>query len=227
MSKSCPIKGVAISEDCKECTSKECKKAMKYKTICIGIDQSYGNTGISLCADGVLKKVKSIQLLNYKNHTEQRKAIQKELDKVCKACLPIAEKVVCVIERIRLFSQGFVNINYIKSIGALDATIKDKMYEYDIPVFSVDTRCWKASVIGTSKGKSNKYGVPEEKWPTVLWLLKKGFEDSILIEVPGRKTKGTFERNGVKYMYNNDAADSAAIASFWFIGDNDKLEEVK
>ena len=29
------------------------------------------------------------------------------------------------------------------------------------------------------------------------------------------------------YMYNNDAADSAGIAMFGFIGDQDKLQEEK
>ena len=74
----------------------------------------------------------------------------------------------------------------------------------------------------------NKYGVPEEKWPTVRWLINQGFEDSILIEVKSKKkNKGTFVRNGVKYMYNNDAADSAGIAMFGFVGEGDKLKEEK
>ena len=70
----------------------------------------------------------------------------------------------------------------------------------------------------------NKFGVPEEKWPTVRWLINQGWEDSILMPIEGRKTKGTFVRNGQKYMYNNDAADSAGIAMFGFMGDQDKLQ---
>ena len=70
----------------------------------------------------------------------------------------------------------------------------------------------------------NKFGVPEEKVPTVRWLLKQGWEESILIPIEGRKTKGTFVRDGQKYMYNNDAADSAGIAMFGFIGDPEKLQ---
>ena len=31
----------------------------------------------------------------------------------------------------------------------------------------------------------------------------------------------------VKYMYNNDAADSAGIAMFWFVGEHEKLKEEK
>ena len=69
----------------------------------------------------------------------------------------------------------------------------------------------------------NKFGVPEEKWPTVKWLINQGWEDSLIIPIEGRKTKGTFVKNGQKYAYNNDAADSAGIAMFWFKGEHDKL----
>jgi len=92
-------------------------------------------------------------------------------------------------------------------------------------VYSVDTRCWKSQVVGTSKPQSNKFGVPEEKWPTIQWLIAKGFERKILIDVTNtRKEKGTFKRNGKKYMYNNDAADSAGIAMFGVVGDASKLQ---
>ena len=150
-----------------------------------------------------------------------------KLDGLLRAVYPKAKEVICIIERIRLRSQGFLNIDYIKSIGALNSIIVDVCHDYCVPVYSVDTRCWKAQVIGTSKPMTNKYGVPEEKWPTVRWLLNKGWEDSILIKVNGRKSKSTFIRDGQKYMYNNDAADSAGIAMFGFIGDKDKLQEEK
>ena len=86
-------------------------------------------------------------------------------------------------------------------MGALTSVIVDVCYEYDIPVYSVDTRAWKAQVVGTSKPQVNKFGVPEEKWPTVKWVIDKGFEKKILLDVTGtRKHKGTFERNNRKYM---------------------------
>lgn len=224
MSKPCPIKGVAIYLDCLECEDKQCKKVNKYKKVVIGIDQSYNNTGISLAADGHLRKVRSIHLDKYKSNSEKRRALAETLDGLLKAVCPKANEVVCVIERIRLRSQGFLNIDYIKSIGALNSIIVDKCQEYGVEVYSVDTRCWKSQVIGTSKGMPNKYGVPEEKWPTVRWLIKQGWENSILIKVEGRKSKGTFVRDGQKYMYNNDAADSAGIAMFGFKGDPEKLQ---
>lgn len=225
MGRPCPLLGTAVYLDCLDCNDKQCKKQYKYQKVIIGIDQSYNNTGISIAADGKLLKVKSIWLDNYKSNSEKRRALAKTLDGLLRSVCPKAKEVVCIIERIRLRSQGFLNINYIKSIGALNSIIVDKFYEYGVKVYSVDTRCWKAQVIGTSKPMSNKFGVPEEKWPTVRWLLKQGLEDNILVPIEGRKTKGTFMRDGQKYMYNNDAADSAGIAMFGFVGDSDKLKE--
>lgn len=226
MGRPCPLLGTAVYLDCLDCDDKVCKNRAKYKykKVVIGIDQSYNNTGISLAADGELKKVRSLQMEAYKCNSDKRRALANTLDGLLRSVAGKAEKVVCLIERIRLRSQGFLNIDYIKSIGALNSIIVDKCHEYGVEVYSVDTRCWKAQVVGTSKPMQNKYGVPEEKWPTVRWLLKQGWETSILIPIEGRKTKGTFMRDGQKYMYNNDAADSAGIAMFGFIGDPDKLQ---
>lgn len=224
MSKPCPILGKALYLDCLECEDKLCKKQYKYKKVVIGIDQSYNNTGISIAADGKLLKVKSIKLDKIESNSEKRRVLANKLNSLLKAVYPKAKEVICIIERIRLRSQGFLNIDYIKSIGALNSVIVDKCDKFNVPVYSVDTRCWKAQVIGTSKPMTNKFGVPEEKWPTVKWLIKQGWEKDLLIKIEGRKTKGTFVKDGQKYMYNNDAADSAAIAMFGFIGDKYKLQ---
>lgn len=225
MGRPCPLLGTAVYLDCIDCDDKTCKKSYKYQKVVIGIDQSYSNTGISIAADGKLVKVRSIFLDEYKTNSERRRALAEELSGLLRVVCPKGKEVVCIIERIRLHSQGFLNIDYIKSIGALNSVIVDQCVSQGVPVFSVDTRCWKSQVIGTSKGCPNKYGVPEEKWPTVRWLIKQGFEDKLLILIEGRKQKGTFVRDGQKYMYNNDAADSAGIAMFGFIGEQDKLKE--
>lgn len=227
MGRPCPLLGTAVYLDCLDCDDKPCKSRYKYNKVVIGVDQSYSNTGISIAADGRLLKVRSIQLDKLKSNSERRGALSETLDGLLSAVCPKGREVVCIIERIRLRSQGFLNIDYIKSIGALNSTIVDKCHEYCVPVYSVDTRCWKAQVIGTSKPMPNKFGVPKEKWPAVRWLLNQGWENSILIPIEGRKTKDTFIRQGKKYMYNNDAADSAGIAMFGFIGDQEKLKEEK
>lgn len=226
MSKLCPIYGRAIYADCFDCDTKMCEGIM-YNTIIIGIDQSYNNTGISISADGVLKVVKSLDLSKYNSNSEKRMALKKKLRAIANLQMKKANNIICVIERIRLQSKGFLNIDYIKSIGALNAVIVDVMNEFGVKVYSVDTRCWKSQVVGTSKPEENIYGVKFEKWPTVKWCILKGFEDSILINVTGsRKTRGTYtDTYGNKYMYDNDAADSAAISMFYFVGDKNKLKE--
>lgn len=199
----------------------------KYKKIFIGIDQSYKNTGVSISADGELLKVTSLNLEHYKTNSDKRKALRKYLNNMLKIITTKSDDITCILERIRLYSQGFLNIDYIKSMGALNAVIIDSMHDYDIPVYSVDTRCWKSQVIGTSKPKDNDLGVPREKYPTVEWCINQGFEDSILEVVEGRKTKGTFMRDNIKYMYNNDASDSAGISMFGFVGNLEKLKKEK
>lgn len=197
----------------------------KYKQLSIGIDQSYKNCGVSVSADGQLLKVTHIKLEQCKSNTDRRRLLKAYLDNMLKAITSKADSIICIIERIRLHSQGFLNIDYIKSMGALNAVIIDIMDEYDIPVYSVDTRCWKSQVIGTSKPKDNNLGVPKEKYPTVEWCIEQGFEDSVLRTVKGRKIKGTFVRNGIRYMYDNDACDSSAISMFYFVGDKEKLKQ--
>ena len=197
----------------------------KYNKLCIGIDQSYKNCGVSISADGQLLKVAHIKLEQCRTNTDRRRLLKAYLDNMLKAITSKADSIICIIERIRLHSQGFLNIDYIKSMGALNAVIIDIMDEYNIPVYSVDTRCWKSQVIGTSKPKDNNLGVPKEKYPTVEWCIKQGFENSILRTVKGRKVKGTFVRNGIRYMYDNDACDSSAISMFYFVGDKEKLKQ--
>lgn len=202
---------------------------MKYKKIVIGIDQSYKNTGISISADGKLKKVTSLFLEKCKCNSEKRMLLKKRLTEIVARLLPRAEKVVCIIERIRLRSQGFLNIDYIKSIGALNSVIVDVMHKYEIPVYSVDTRCWKAQIVGTSKpgNPDNIWKMEPEKYPTFEWL-KNTYPDllmSVFIDMTGsRKKKNVFEENGKLWKINDDACDSAAISLFGFYGQKDKLQ---
>lgn len=222
MSIICPVYGKVLYLDCLECQEKLCKKI--YENVIIGIDQSYKNTGITIIADEEIKIIKSIDLSKYANNSERRRALRKSLDGLLKSVIPKTYNIVCIIERIRLQSQGFINIDYIKGIGALNSIIVDTMQEHNIKTYSVDTRCWKAQVIGTSKPQANKYGVPEEKWPTVKWVISKGFKKSILKIVTGRKKKETFiGKDGLRYMFDNDAADSCGIAMFGIVGDKNKL----
>ena len=74
MGRSCPIYGTAVYLDCLDCDSKLCKSIKrKYSHVCIGIDQSYNNTGISIAEVGamVIKAKDSIE-----NIREQAKNVE-------------------------------------------------------------------------------------------------------------------------------------------------------
>lgn len=230
MSKLCPLYGKAIYLDCLECDEKLCRRPKMKNKIVIGLDQSYKDTGISISMNGEIKNISHCFTMNLKNNTAKRQALQRRLNKVFKKMSEKAynenAELICVIERIRLQSQGFINIDYIKSIGALNAMIVDLAAIYNIPVYSVDTRAWKSAVVGTSKEKKNKYGIDPKKYPTILWLIDKGYESYILEPVSNKKKKGIVKIiDEIKYTYNDNAADSACISLFPFVGNKNLLKE--
>ena len=199
---------------------------MKYQKVVIGIDPSYANTGISIACDGKLQKVTSVRLSKLaKNNTERREVLNKVLNKLVLQAMHRANEVELIIERVRLHKGQVINIQYIKSVAALTSVVVDVAVKNDVHLYSVDTRCWKSQVVGTIKRQSNPYGVPEEKYPTVEWCIKQGFEQSILVQASEKKKVGCFTKSGIKYEYNNDAADSAAIAMFGFRGKRSMLKE--
>ena len=189
--------------------------------IVIGIDQSYKNTGISVSADGKIKNISNLRLDCFENNSERRQRLKDKLSKVFEKYFLLADKygaeLMIIIERIRLRSEGFLNIDYIKSIGALNSIIIDCAYEFGIPVYSVDTRAWKSQIIGTSKPQNNSYGIDPKKWPTIKWLISQGYESKLIRPVNGRKKKGVIEKKGKRFTYDDDAADSACISLYGFI----------
>lgn len=191
--------------------------------IVIGIDQSYEDTGISISFNGELKNATHCFTDNLKTNCEKRRKLKLFLYKVFKKVFNMQKKydaeVIVIIERIRLRSQGFININYIKGIGALNAMIVDEAYSYGFPVFSVDTRAWKSSVIGNSKGQKNKYRFDEKKYPTIVWCVKNGYKKYIKEEVSNRKQIGVIEKGGERYTYNDNIADSICISLYGFTHD--------
>lgn len=198
----------------------------KMKQVVIGIDQSYKRTGISIAADGKLLHVCSVDLTESDDKTWKRLEVKRRVERaVSLAEKKSASKPVVVIERIRMFSQQFVSMPYIKQMGALNCTIVDAAWKHAVETYSIDTRAWKAGVLGTSKPAANDFGVPPEKWPCVDWVIRKGFEKAVKLPVYGRRQKGTFtDAEGKKWEYDNDACDSAGIAMSWFTCHPSKFE---
>ena len=196
--------------------------------IVIGIDQSYKCTGVALSFNGKLKSSTCIETEHLKNNSEKRLKQHICLKNVFDRAYILQDKynasVEVVIERIRLKSQGFLNINYIKSIGALNALIVDLAYGYPFPVYSVDTRAWKSAVVGTSKPKSSPWGFDPKKWPTILWCLGEGYREEIIAHVSNSKTKGVIVDKGERYTYNDNIADAICISLYPFTP-SPKLQE--
>ena len=189
-----------------------------YKKLVIGIDQSYTRTGISVAGDGKILKVGYISFEPSECHSEKRKKVKGKLTQIIKLNQHKANQMVIIVERIRQFSSGTLSMAYIKSTGALIGCIVDVASEFGIPVYSADTRSWKAQVVGTSVPKANKYNVDPKKWPTIEFLLKRKdvSEGDLLVAVGKRHKKYAKQINGIKYCYNDDAADSACIALYGF-----------
>lgn len=184
----------------------------------IGIDQSYTRTGISLAADGKLLKVSYIPFGGSDSHSDKRKKVKGVLSQIIKLNKHKASQMVVIVERIRQFSSGTLSLDYIKSTGALIGCIVDTAKEYGVPVYSADTRSWKSQVVGTSAPKANPYFVDPKKWPTIEYLLRRSdvHERDVLVPAGRRSKKFAKEIDGIKYAYNDDAADSACIALYGF-----------
>lgn len=183
-----------------------------YKKIVIGIDQSYTRTGISIAADGKLMKVTSTNFRGCKNNSEKRKHLVNIIHRIIKSNQQKAISLTILCERIRTFTGGDkLRPNYLKSTGALVATIVDTAYEYGIDVYSVDTRSWKSKIVGTCKNKEAE----NKKLETVEYVMGLGFDVSRV------NTKGNT-------VYDDDAADSACIALYGFLPKNKQsLEKEK
>lgn len=223
MARDCPLTGgKAVSQDCIECELKlRCKSGL-HSLSCIGVDQSYKRTGVSISVDGKLAVVRSFPLEKLSKH-EARSIASKQVKSATSRALQKSARVLVLLERIRLFSHQFISMPYILSMGMMNGAIYDtiagsfgsEMDSGRLEVMTIETRAWKKAVVGTTKGAENSYGVPESKWPSVEYLLTRWpqFEDCIMHESKSKKqTKKNFELGGKFYEYDDDAVDSACIS---------------
>ena len=198
--------------------------------IVIGIDQSYTRTGITILEDKKILGMHSVNFDGCKTNTEKREHLKHFIESLFDNYN--IDNVMVITERIRLRSQGFLSESYIKSTGALIATIIDIFATYDIPVYSVDTRSWKSQIVGNSKPLENSYGINKEKYRTILYLRSKGLLKHIVEPYTGRGKQGVIniKINGKKKpcKINDDLADSYCIAMYGFLPEHkQKLKEEK
>ena len=198
---------------------------MKNKIV-IGIDQSYTRTGFTVLIDKKIFSMKSINFDGCMTNTAKRSAMKSYIDEMMEQ-LELSgydfqvDEYVVITERIRLRSQGFLSEAYINSTGALIATIIDAFADYNIPVYSVDTRSWKSQIVGNSKPLDNPYGINPEKYRTIVYLKELGLLKYIVEEYKGRGTKGVInvkiEGSKVPCKINDDIADSYCIAMYGYL----------
>lgn len=199
--------------------------------VVIGIDQSYTRTGITVLRNKKIIKMESIDFKGCENNTDKRAYLWTVLERIFKTVAnPDKYKVIVITEKIRLRSQGFISEDYMKATGALVATIIDICRLYKVPVYSVDTRSWKAQIVGNSKPLENKYGINPEKYRTILYIRDKGLLKYIVEEYRGRGKKGVLnvqiQGQSVPCKINDDKADSYCIAMYGFLPESkQKLKE--
>ena len=172
----------------------------------------------------------SLNFKGCKTNTEKRELLSDILNSFI--CELDSDNILILTERIRLRSQGFLSENYIKSTGALIATIIDVANTYDIPVYSVDTRSWKSQIVGNSKPLDNPYGINPEKYRTILYLRDRGLLKYIAEEYKGKGKKGVInvkiKGQRVPCKINDDLADSYCIAMYGYLPKSkQKLKEEK
>lgn len=199
--------------------AKENKSTNSYIEVpCIvGVDQSYTRTGITICVNGKIKKLISVDFKvkgkYVKSKTMKRKKVADTLNKVLDSCLKKykPEEINVICERIRTYTASdSMRPSVIKAHSALVATLVDTAYMKGIRTYSVDTRAWKHRVLGTSKPIFEPIeGVKDpQKFGSVRKIVDLGFAEEM--KIYSDKTKS--------FSYNDDVADSACIALYGFSG---------
>lgn len=135
--------------------------------ISLGFDESYTRIGVSIVKGNNSKDAKILYYNSFdyngcKNKSEKRRFVKRLTKKI----LAVYNPDVIIVERIRTFSQNFLSIPYIKTTGALIATIVDTAYPRK--VYSADTRSWKSRICGNASGMHKA-----DKGVSVRYIIKR------------------------------------------------------
>lgn len=194
------------------------------RKVVIGIDQSYSDTGVAIICDGELVEAFSIDFTECNSKSDKRRSVASTVENIIEDWCNDDTETTIVVERIRLHSSNNkFDERFIQSSGALIATIVDVANTYDIKVYSVDTRAWKSSIVGTSSPQNNEYSINPKKYPTIQKVIELGYENLISYEPTARQTKGVVTKSdGTRVKYNDNIADAICI-SLYGNSDNPKL----
>ncbi len=179
--------------------------------ICIGIDQSYKNCGWSICKDNNIIKYGNIDYKGCKTNSDKRLLLANKVNQLIKLSLSEVKsesQIIVIFERIRLYSQGFLSMNYIVNTAGLITTIIDVAYKNNINCYSVDTRSWKSQIVGSSKGKKKQV------------LITKGKNKGKYKTITDNKSDTLdYVKNTLNIDTNNDddIADAICISKYGFL----------
>lgn len=184
------------------------------KRYCIGLDQSYTDTGIAVVQDGKVLFVGHENFVDCKSRYDKRKRLIKRLEKLIDKCKSKGD-VLVTIEAVRLFSGSnpHISVNYIFGTCALVGAIVDCCITKNVPITWVETRSWKKGVLGSSKPSQKPFeGVKDKnKIASILYCINLGLGEKISYEVQYGKNKG-------QIRYNDNMADAVCIAMCGYKG---------
>lgn len=184
------------------------------KRYCIGLDQSYTDTGIAVVQNGKVLFAGHENFEGCKLRYDKRKLLIKRLEKLIDTCKSKGE-VLVTIEAVRLFSGSspHISVNYIFGTCALVGAIVDCCITKNVPITWVETRSWKKGVLGSSKPSQKPLeGVKDKnKIAAILYCINLGLKEKISYEVQQGKNKG-------QIRYNDNIADAICIAMCGYKG---------
>lgn len=184
------------------------------KRYCIGLDQSYTDTGIAVVQDGKVLFAGHENFEGCKLRYDKRKRLVKRLEKLIDKCKSKGD-VLVTIEAVRLFSGSspHISVNYIFGTCALVGAIADCCITKNVPITWVETRSWKKGVLGSSKPLQKLLeGVKDKnKIASILYCINLGLKEKISYKVQQGKNKG-------QIRYNDNIADAICIAMCGYKG---------
>ena len=182
--------------------------------VCIGLDQSYTDTGIAVVQDGKVLFAGHENFEGCGSRYDKRKRLIKRLEKLIDKCKSEGE-VLVTIEAVRLFSGSnpHISVNYIFGTCALVGAIVDCCITKNVPITWVETRSWKKGVLGSSKPSQKPLeGVKDKnKIASILYCINLGLKEKISYKVQQGKNKG-------QIRYNDNIADAVCIAMCGYKG---------
>lgn len=213
---------------------KEDQQDFKYV---IGIDQSYTETAMCLMKDKELLNIYSLRKKSNESKHHFRRRLEERITNILVKLNWMDEYLkhtMVICERTRLKSAGFISMDSISSMIELQTVIANVCASFEVPLYSVDTRSWKAQIVGTSKAQKNDNGIDPKKFMTMMYvspkLINTEFQHHLYRKVDNRTKNGVVhvDAMGNKYLYNDNVCDAYCITEYGFLpASKQKLHKVE